>query len=207
MYQLGQVSDCFVLQEKSQETRSKLDSNSEPFADKNLSEGDKANARKLSDALNLNEELCVELLLRTHVEGRPVTVEHAAHIYFDERSNLLQSFIRMLHIRLGYMDTADSACKNLVEQVLQYLTDASKGNSATKTMPMKRLCDIVKVRKPFLESCIAFDAKSFCDCGVEAMALCLLHWHAMVSNHREHANPISPPHMPYIHIPYTIPPL
>lgn len=79
------------------------------------------------------------------MESRPVAVEHAAHIYFAERSSLLQAFIRMLHIHLGYMGTADPGCKDLVEQVLQYLTDASKGDSATKTMPLKRLCDIVKV--------------------------------------------------------------
>lgn len=79
------------------------------------------------------------------MEGRPVTVEHAAHIYFDERSNLLQAFIRMLHIHLGYMDVADTACKDLVEQVLRFLTSASRSNSAAKTMPLKRLCDIVKV--------------------------------------------------------------
>lgn len=79
------------------------------------------------------------------MEGRPVTVEHAAHIYFDERCNLLQAFIRMLHIHLGHMNVADTACKDVVEQVLQYLTNPSKSNSASKTMPLKRLCDIVKV--------------------------------------------------------------
>lgn len=136
------------LQEKNQDTRSKLDSNAAPFADKNLSEGDKANIRTLSDALNLNEELCVELLLRAHTESRPVTVEHAAHIYFDERSSLLQAFIRMLHIHLGYMDTSEPACKDLVEQALQILTKQSSENSSSKTKPLARLCAIVKVRHP-----------------------------------------------------------
>ena len=137
-----------VSQEKSQDARSKLDTDSAPFADKNLSEGDKTNVRTLSDALNLDEELCVELLLRAHTEGRPVTVEHAAHIYFDERSNLLQALIRMFHIHLGYMSTTEAACKELVEQALQFMTKPSTGgSSASKAMPLKRLCAIVKVRQ------------------------------------------------------------
>eukprot|EP00892_Ulva_mutabilis_P012351 jgi/Ulvmu1/9489/UM052_0059.1 len=141
---LPYLENLLVFKEKSQDSRSKLDSNAAPFAEHNLSEGDKANARTLSDALNLSEELCVELLLRAHTEGRPVTVEHAAHIYFDERSSLLQAFIRMLHIHLGYMSTSDLDCKDLVEQTLQYLTKPATANGSSKTAPLKRLCAIVK---------------------------------------------------------------
>jgi hypothetical protein len=133
-----------VVQVNSQESRTQLESSSGPFSGRDLSESDRMNIRTLSDSLNINEEISMNLLALAHSEGRPVNAEHAAHIYLEERCNLLQAFNRMLHIKLGYLAPGDPTSTSVVEQVIEHLTSA-KVESAAGWTALSRLCTIAEV--------------------------------------------------------------
>lgn len=85
----------------------------------------------------------MNLLSLAHEEGRPVTAEHAAHIYLEERCNLLQALNRMLHIKLGYLSPSDSGSVDVVEQLLKHLS--SEKVVANAGTPLARLCAIAQV--------------------------------------------------------------
>jgi hypothetical protein len=118
-----------------------------PFAANSLNENDKSQIRYLSDSLNISEEICMNLLTLAHQEGRPVAAEHAAHIYLEERCNLLQAFNRMLHIKLGYLTPSDPASVDVVEQLLNHLSSERVVSGAGCTT-LARLCSIAQVRTP-----------------------------------------------------------
>ena len=138
------TNNAIGVQVKSQEARQQLEAGAGPFATKDLNESDKANIRNLSDSLNLHEEVCMNLLSLAHEEGRPVTAEHAAHIYLEERCNLLQALNRMLHIKLGYLPTSDPGSADVVEQLLKHLSSDKVVAEASCT-PLARLCAIAQV--------------------------------------------------------------
>lgn len=135
------------LQGKAQESRAQLEAGAGPFATKDLNESDKSNIRNLSDSLNLHEEICMNLLSLAHEEGRPVSAEHAAHIYLEERCNLLQALNRMLHIKLGYLPPNDPGSVDVVEQLLKHLSSEKVVAEAGCT-PLARLSTIAQVQTP-----------------------------------------------------------
>ena len=140
--------ECAIgVQGRAQESRGQLEAGSGPFAAKDLNEDDKAHIRNLSDSLNLHEEICMNLLSLAHDEGRPVTAEHAAHIYLEERCNLLQAFNSMLHIRLGYLSTSDPGSSDVVGQLLKHLFSDKVVAQAGCTL-LARLCVLAQVRSP-----------------------------------------------------------
>jgi hypothetical protein len=137
---------CIILQDKNQESRDKLNAHPTPFNNGALNEDDKVAARTLSDNLNLDEELCVRLLVLAHDEGRPASVEHAASIYFEERRNLLLALVRMLQIFLGYVEPSDAAFLDLVTAALKHLVKIDRGESRRGSSLFTRLCAIATVR-------------------------------------------------------------